>query len=324
MPDDRESRSATDGLPARLHDGLSGLASRLGAGLGRVRAAVGHAGQHLRRTTGRRGPGPRRAVLASLGRTQSTAAPARLGETCEVSRTDDRHLPWRTFGWYGGWGGRAYRGDDAGTDRPPVVFVHGNGGDACNFAGVADHLHREGWPGDALWAITFGSFTPSHDAMRDQLEDFVGHVLAATGASQVDVVAHSLGVTGVRYWLAEHDRYDAVDRFVGLGGANHGVCVCPGCREAGPDGSGLFGAGDACRALARDCFDERDHPLAGLNEPDETPGDVEYVMVRGRFDSLYWCDRRSPSLDGATNVAVPAGHMGLLDRPSVVRRHLDS
>ncbi len=315
-PDDSDQApSLTRTVRERARDTLAGLAAGLGG-------LLAHGRQYLRRARGGHGPTTRQAVLRELGLSGAPeSVPARVGATCDRARTDASDLPWRTSGWYGGQGGHDFWGTEAGTARRPVVFVHGNGGDACNFDSVATHLLGRGWRGDDLWAITFGSFTPDHAAMAPQLDDFVGHVRAATGAEAVDVVAHSLGVTGVRYWLASEDRYDAVARFVGLGGPNHGVCGCPGCTDASPDADGLAGAGSACADVAPECFAEPGHPLAGLNG-DETPGDVEYVMVRGRLDPLYWCDRRSPYLDGARNRAVVTGHMGLLEQSAVVRRAL--
>lgn len=291
---------------------------------GLARHLSSHGGQYTRRLLDADTPSSRRMVLREVGLAEAPKrVAAQVGETCERPRTSDAALPWRTADWYGGWGGAAYWETEPGTTRPPVVFVHGNGGDACNFDALADHLRSRGWTGDELWAITFGQFTPDHDEMRAQLDDFVGHVLAETGAPQIDVVAHSLGVTGVRYWLDRNDRYADVARFVGLGGANHGVCGCPGCEDATPEADGLAGARSACREVAPACFDDPDHPLAGLNDGDETPGDVEYVMVRGRLDPLFWCERRSPYLDGARNRAVATGHLGLLEQSAVVRRALE-
>jgi pimeloyl-ACP methyl ester carboxylesterase len=246
---------------------------------------------------------------------------------CAFDRTDDGRLPWTTDGAYGGWGGAGYHGTDGGrggtdaghrgndtgpdsaspgADGTPVVFVHGNQRDACDWTDHAGFFLRRGYPGDGLWAITFREGTPTHGSMAAQLEDFVRRVLAHTGAGSVALVGHSLGVTGIRYWLATHDRYDSVETVVGLAGANHGTVLNAWCADAGLN-RGVYRVSEFLRA---DYDRRRDHPLAGLNE-EETPGDVDYYTLRGTEDPLFWRCRESPALSGATNVAIETGHDGV-------------
>lgn len=232
---------------------------------------------------------------------------------CEFDRADDSRLPWATGGAYGGWGGDAYHGTDGRLDSPhpgeentPVVFVHGNQRDACDWSDHARFFLRRGYAGDDLWAITFREGTPTHGSMAAQLDDFVGRVRDHTGAETVAVVGHSLGVTGIRYWLATHDRYDWVETVVGLAGANHGTVLNTWCADAGMN----RGAYRVSEFLRSDYAARRDHPLAGLNE-EETPGDVDYYTLRGTEDPLFWRCPDSPELEGATNVAIEADHDGV-------------
>ncbi|MFB6368287.1 MAG: esterase/lipase family protein, partial [Gemmatimonadota bacterium] len=184
------------------------------------------------------------------------------------------------------------------------MFVHGNLNDACNWKTIADYLNNEGWSGDELWAITFREGTSDHGEMRRQLDDFVQNVMNQTGKSKVHVVAHSLGVTGVRFWMDRRDRYDWVETFVGFNGGNHGVCVCPGCYDTSLDGdfNGWLKKGEACQFIAVQCFSVRGHSLYEINLPDETPAsNIDYKMTRGLYDPLYYCNVFSPYLDGAQN-----------------------
>lgn len=217
--------------------------------------------------------------------------------TCDRERTDDEALPFDTDGAYGGWGGHEYHGTEDGTDETPVVFVHGNTDDACAFDPHAAAFLDGAYVGDELWSITFREETTTHPAMADQLEGFVEQVHEETGADAVDVVAHSLGVTGARYWMDAADRYDDVGTFVGMAGANHGTWVCgPGCEA-------LPGAGEPCQFVSPGCA-EPGGPLYELNTPDETPGDVDYYTIRGGADVFFLHDRESPTLDGAENVEL--------------------
>jgi len=263
------------------------------------------------------------ALAASGAAAASDDAPdgdplAGLGGTeCDVDRTDDRYLPWSTDGAYGGWGGHEYHVTDPGLKggENPVVFVHGNTRDACDWADHATRYLERGYGGDQLWSITFRNASPTHDEMARQLEDFVSNVLAYTGADSVDVVSHSLGVTGVRFWMADSDdfadiderfdvgvgpRYDVVDTFVGCAGANDGTSTCgPGC-EQGP------GANRVCGFISPDC-NEPGGPLHELNDPDETPGDVDYYTVAGDLDYFFLDRPESPRLEGAEANVVLEG-----------------
>ena len=218
---------------------------------------------------------------------------------CRFDRTDDSRLPWETAG-YGGWGGHDHHDTAPGVDRPPVVFVHGNQRDACDWEQHADFFLDRGYRGDELWAVTFGDGGASHEAMADQLDAFVGRIRLHTGADKVSVVGHSLGVTGLRYWLGRENRCDWVDSFVGLAGANHGSELCAAAADIG-----LGGMYEVCQFLRED----EEGPLAALNA-EETPGDVDYYTVRGTEDPLFMQRPESPALEGAENVVLETDHDG--------------
>lgn len=222
--------------------------------------------------------------------------------SCSTDRTDDAALPFDTDG-YGGWSGHAHHETDGGLDERPIVFVHGNGRDACDFDEHAAYFVERGYSGDALWSITFERETSTHGEMSEQLDSFVGRVLEYTGSERVDLVGHSLGVTGIRNWLADRERYEWVGSLVGLAGANHGTWTCgPGCA-AGP------GSTRICDFLSHSCADAAGEPLYELNHPSETPGPTDYYTIRGTDDDFFRTRPGSPELDGAENVALEgAGH----------------
>ncbi len=232
---------------------------------------------------------------------------------CEYDRTDDSRLPWSSDGAYGGWGGRAYHGVGAaagafagGREPTPVVFVHGTQRDACDWESHAEFFLERGYGGDGLWAISFREGASSHREMAEQLDDFVARVREHTGADRVALVGHSLGVTGIRFWMATRDRYEWVETVVGLAGPNHGTVFNIWCAEAGIDGDDY-----QVSPFLRADYDEHDnHPLAWLNR-DETPGDIDYYTIRGSDDALYWRCDESPELEGATNVVLETGHDGV-------------
>ncbi len=246
------------------------------------------------------------AILRSLGRFRNTKRQGGCTVDCAFDRIDDSRLPWSSDGLYGGWGGHEYHGTDGESDRTPVVFVHGNQRDACDWLDHASFFRHRGYTGDDLWAITFDEGTPSHESMAEQLDAFVGKIREHTGEETVDVVGHSLGVTGLRYWLLSRARLEWVDTFVGLAGANHGTVLCTWCSETGING-GPYRSSEFLRA---DYEEIPNHPLSVLNG-DETPGDIEYYTLRGTEDTLFWRCRESPMLEGAENVRLETDHDGV-------------
>jgi pimeloyl-ACP methyl ester carboxylesterase len=133
--------------------------------------------------------------------------------------------------------------------RTPVIFLHGNNDTpfptACNpFYGsvhdFAQFFEAHGYSASELWALGYQG--DQCDLLADQtkrsgvahstvanvpdLRAFVHAVLEYTGARQVDIVAHSLGVTLARAWLREDRAYPLVRRFVAIDGPNHGIVNC--------------------------------------------------------------------------------------------------
>jgi hypothetical protein len=221
----------------------------------------------------------------------------------------------------GGWGGD-YPGAEecpAGhVARTPVVFVHGTSEDAptawtatdngVTTVNVRKRFLDAGWCARELWAPSYtgarGYFT-YNEANTDEVYEFIQNVRAYTGASQVDVVAHSLGVTVVRKAIRDRFTTDPgvswLRRFVASGGANHGTTTCRGLGDVGGTG---FAASHACEEL------EPGSPwLDLLNGIGETPGGAErYVVVYDSLADNFYLgpDARSPRLAGACNHDLPA------------------
>ncbi|WP_217698363.1 esterase/lipase family protein, partial [Streptacidiphilus griseoplanus] len=88
----------------------------------------------------------------------------------------------------------------------PVVLVHGTFGNMnSNWRGAAPLLANNGY---CVFALTYGGSSPDSVIQgvgpltdgADALSAFVDHVLTATGAAKVDLVAHSQGGAVARYY----------------------------------------------------------------------------------------------------------------------------
>lgn len=233
-------------------------------------------------------------------------------------RVNDAHLPWNTGTEYGGWVG-SERLDiaDSTSSQTPVLFVHGNGKNADDWVPhVTDFTSRGTYAPSDLFAITFRNPCSTHTEMAAQLDMFVDQMRAHTGSETINIVAHSLGVTGVRYWLQNYNRDAWVDTFVGLAGANHGI---PPLKYAKLDR-----LDDPDRTVSKNLMTPARNPegvVAKLNEDGETPCDVTYYTIRGRFDRYFVGNNRSPCLDGAQeNILLYTTHDGVRTNTRAKRR----
>jgi len=133
--------------------------------------------------------------------------------------------------------------------RTPVVFVHGNNDTpfptACNPFGrmqaFAQSLADNGYAVSELWGLGYQGdqcdlaadptrrSAEAHTAAAnvDDLRRFVSAVLDYTGADEVDIVGHSLGVIVAREWLRQDRRaHHQVRKLVAIDGPNHGIINC--------------------------------------------------------------------------------------------------
>ena len=108
----------------------------------------------------------------------------------------------------------------------PVLYVHGIHSRASGFRRSARHLRDNGY---WVWGFNYGKmFLPGlygtgrlEDSL-DQLRADVDKVLAATGADQVDIVAHSQGGLLTKLFIAQGGA-DKVRRVVAMGANFHGT-----------------------------------------------------------------------------------------------------
>ncbi len=169
---------------------------------------------------------------------------------------------WINANGYGGYnlnsggnsfGGRAFAGES--VVNQPVIFIHGNS-DAANgtsfgFSGWTasrNYFISQGYKGSELYAITWGDANPLYSGTQyhslpnlQKIRAFIQAVKAYTGATKVDIVTHSMGVTLARKAILGGSGNDllnggnynlganltsSVDTFVGVAGANRGLVSC--------------------------------------------------------------------------------------------------
>lgn len=243
----------------------------------------------------------------------------------------------------GGFGG-IRRGEDPGY--PPVIFVHGNNVDACDWKLVRDDFRAAGWSDQALWALSYnglGNDVGNSNVRPDQrcrdehaqrnggdsvsritnnddnVADLLAFILAVrryTGSQRFSLVGHSLGVTLARQTLKLYPqlREDLV-AFVAIAGANHGTSLCPpGSEQALYSCNELTPGSDWLAALN------------GEQGQDETYPPARWLSIyegSGAGDSAYLVPhQQSPALLGADNRQYPGtGHNVLRIEPAIVAEY---
>jgi pimeloyl-ACP methyl ester carboxylesterase len=174
----------------------------------------------------------------------------------------------------------------------PVVLVHGTFADRSNsWQAISPLLKNNGY---CVFALNYGDYNGSGaigvygvddiPTSAAELNAFVDEVLAATGATEVDLVGHSQGGMMPRYYLKYLGGAAEVHTLVGLSPSNHGTTL-----------DGLFilsnffpGANQFTGALCPACEQQRVDSafITNLNSGGETVPGVDYTVIQTRYDQV--------------------------------------
>jgi len=157
--------------------------------------------------------------------------------------------------------------------RPhPAVIVHGTFGDQKSLLDrLSLTLKSDGY---CVYSLDYGNrgTGPIEDSAQ-QLKTFVDKVRASTGAAKVQIVGHSQGGMMPRYYIKNLGGDAVVEDLVGLAPSNHGTTV-----------NGAFSSSPYCTACDQQKYNSPF--LQALNNPDETPGAVDYTQVETTHDQV--------------------------------------
>ena len=246
--------------------------------------AAGSSGFTVQGTAGRAG---RMARIGRLGRiAQTAAAVVLLAAGCAAPGGSAGSGQSGLSGWLDGLTSGA---QPSLTERPPIVFVHGNGDGAANWLTTLWRFESNGWPRERLHAIDAPNPLSRDDdavAQPDRtsaaehaayLASEIDAVLKRTGAKQVVLVGNSRGGNAIRTYVRDYGAAKVSHAVLG-GTPNHGVWARADFRP----GNEFNGAGPV---------------LTRLNAP-QGPQGLEVSP------GLKWMTLRS---DGNDKFAVPTG-----------------
>jgi len=273
----------------------------------------------------------------------------------QVAATFDGLTPhfrnWLTANGYGSFdfarlslSGGSYGGRTSASDpvvNQPVIFIHGNSDRASGWNASIDYFLSKGYTRAELYAITWGDANPAQSSLQyhsrpniQRIRAFIQAVRQYTGASKVDIITHSMGVTLARKAIKGGPANDAlnggsynlgssltsiVDTFVGIAGGNWGLVSCyatsgvPTCGAT----NGLYPGTFAC--FPTPCG--LSNFLAELNSSSAYEGAYRYSIwstvdqIIGSGGLVY--GRYTPQLPAQTGErvfsTVPYGHFGVRD-----------
>ena len=179
-------------------------------------------------------------LLAACDGVSSAAQEDALARAKFGGGFEPAHAP---YGGFGGAGGCTAK-------RTPVVLLHGNTETADDWLRPDSHggpsapaqLWAHGYTRCEVFAVTWlapqgrsQKLLHFHDeAKADLVAGFVRDVLAWTGARQIAIVAHSMGVTVGLHALDRGGLWPRVERFVAIAGGLRGLESCIPWGPANP------------------------------------------------------------------------------------------
>ena len=187
--------------------------------------------------------------------------------------------------------------------RDPILFVHGWSENASLWTTMIGRFEKDGYPSSYLSAYTYNTSQSNKVDAEKEVASHVESLLKATGASKVDIIAHSMGSLNTRWYIKFLGGEAKVDDWVSLGGPNHGTNTANLCSST------------ACTEMRiGSTF------LSELNAGDETPGEVSYGTWWSPCDEIINPDE-SVILSGATNTKTACiSHIGLTQDETVYKQ----
>ena len=204
------------------------------------------------------------------------------------------------------------------AERPPIVFVHGNGDSAALWQTTVWRFESNGWPRERLFAFDQpfplardddGVAQPGRSSTAESaafLKVQVEKVLQATGAAKVILIGNSRGGNAIRSYVQNGGGAAVVGQVVLGGNPAHGIWAVKGLRE----NNEFSGLSPFMRQL---------NAPKGPDGDEVTPG-VRWLTLRSDNNDKYaqpdgiWIGAPGkptqigfdgPALKGATNVVLP-------------------
>lgn len=170
----------------------------------------------------------------------------------------------------------------------PVVLVHGRNADSGVWGSLKAALVQHGYQDTWLFGWNYDTSQSTNEVLSGEFSQYIQGVLRDTGATQVDIVAHSLGSLPTRWFIKFDGGTQIVRNWISLAGPNHGTSL-----------------GYLCALWDQGCKDMTPGSwvVSHLNQETETPGPTKYTTIWSAGDEQI-SPPTSTLLSGATNIEV--------------------
>jgi triacylglycerol lipase len=187
--------------------------------------------------------------------------------------------------------------------QDPILFVHGWSESASLWNTMIKNFEKDGWKKSELSAYSYNTSQSNKIDAEKEVASHVESLLKTTGASKVDIIAHSMGSLNTRWYIKFDGGESKVDDWVSLGGPNHGTETANACSFQ-----------VSCQEMQIGS-----KFLSELNAEDETPGIVNYGTWWSPCDEIINPDE-SVILSGATNTKTACmSHTALTTNETVYK-----
>lgn len=116
---------------------------------------------------------------------------------------------------------QAYPHPQFSENQYPILFVHGVLHNHSAFIRLEKKLRRLGWHN--IFSLNYKTSTGSIHRMTGDLQKKVEEILKATGAEQIDVIAHSLGGLVSRNYMSNGTGRGKIRKLITLGTPHNGT-----------------------------------------------------------------------------------------------------
>jgi triacylglycerol esterase/lipase EstA (alpha/beta hydrolase family) len=179
----------------------------------------------------------------------------------------------------------------------PILLLHGVGCNAGVWSGFRRHL--EGCGIGPVYALSYGPPLAAIEHFADQVADRIAGIEAATGASQVVLVGHSMGGLVARAYLRQY------------GGAKVRRLITLGTPHQGSMHAWLMAGQSLAQMRPANAW------LAALNSNANGAGGVPVASIWSWHDSMV-TPQTSSRIDWGENIILTGiAHNALLDDPEV-------
>jgi triacylglycerol lipase len=104
----------------------------------------------------------------------------------------------------------------------PILFVHGYRESESLWSTMIERFTKDGW-GKAELNNWHYNTSQSNATTAKEVGTKVEAIRKSTGAGRVDLITHSMGALSTRYYIRNLGGTNTIERWVSLGGPNHGT-----------------------------------------------------------------------------------------------------